>query len=98
MRPLEAWLDDLIGAEKEALRELETEEKARTFKTLSDDEVAAFQPAIVSVERIVRRVRHPKFGVGEVLKEIDSGAKLEVLFAGEDKPRTLMASFLSGVD
>ena len=98
MQPLEAWLDDLIGAEKEALRELETEEKARTFKTLSDDEVAAFQPAIVSVERIVRRVRHPKFGVGEVLKEIDSGAKLEVLFAGEDKPRTLMASFLSRVD
>jgi len=46
----------------------------------------------------VRRVRHPKFGVGEVLKEIDSGAKLEVLFAGEDKPRTLMASFLNAVD
>src|SRR5690606_38735660 len=42
MRSLETWLDELIGAEKEALRELETEEKARTFKTLSDDEVAAF--------------------------------------------------------
>lgn len=98
MRSLEAWLDDLIGTEKEALRELETEEKARTFKTLSDDEVAAFQPALVSFVRNVRRVQHPKFGVGEVLKEIDAGEKLEVLFAGEAKPRTLMARFLSAAD
>lgn len=98
MRALEAWLDDLIGAEKEALRELETEEKARTFKTLTDDEVAAFQPGLVAVERVVRRVHHPKFGTGEVVREIDSGAKLEILFAGEPKPRTLMASFVTPVD
>ncbi|MCB9633358.1 MAG: hypothetical protein H6721_14680 [Sandaracinus sp.] len=98
MRPLETWLDDLIGAEKEALRELETEEKARTFKTLTDDEVAAFQPSLVAFERVVRRVHHPKFGTGEVVRELDAGAKLEILFAGEPKPRTLMASFVTPVD
>ncbi len=96
--PLETWLDDLIGAEKEALRELETEEKARTFKTLTEQDVAAFSPALVAYERVVRRVRHPKFGIGEVVREHDAGAKLEVLFAGEPKPRTLMASFVTPAD
>ncbi|MBX3246760.1 MAG: hypothetical protein KF901_06245 [Myxococcales bacterium] len=99
MLPVEQWLDRLIDAEKEALREIESEEKARTFKTLSDEEVAAFQPHVVDSPRPATRfVHHPKFGRGEVLREIDSGAKLEIRFPGEEKPKVLLASFVRADD
>jgi len=42
-----------------------------------------------------RHVRHAKFGLGEVLRELDGGEKLEVRFSGEVESRVLLARFLT---
>ncbi len=93
----EAWLDELVAIEIEKLRDVETEEKARVFKVLSDDEVRAFVPAMITDETSRRRVEHPKFGRGEVLREFEGGVKLEVRF-GDGSTRTLLARFVRPAD
>lgn len=94
---LVAWLDELVAEEIAKLRDVETEEKARAFKVLSDEEVRAFAPALISDERPRRRVEHPKFGPGVVLRELEGGAKLEVRFE-DGSTRTLLARFVRAAD
>ena len=91
--PVEAWLDELIADEIEKLRDDESDEKARVYKTITDADVEAFVPALMRPTRGERRhVKHSKFGVGEVLREIEGGAKLEIRF--ESGTKTLMARFV----
>ena len=91
--PVEAWLDELIAEEIEKLRDDESDEKARVYKTVTDADVEAFAPALMRPTRGERRhVKHAKFGVGEVLRELEGGAKLEIRF--ESGTKTLMARFV----
>lgn len=91
--PVEAWLDELIAEEIEKLRDDETDEKARVYKTVTAKDVESFAPALTRPTRGERRhVKHAKFGVGEVLRELEGGSKLEIRFEGGTK--TLMARFV----
>ncbi|HJL00647.1 MAG TPA: hypothetical protein RMH85_19490 [Polyangiaceae bacterium LLY-WYZ-15_(1-7)] len=92
--PLEAWLDELVGTQLEQLREDESDDKARAFKSVHDEDLGGFRPALVVDETPAKRVSHPKFGGGAILRELDGGAKLEVRFDDGSK-RTLLARFLT---
>lgn len=91
--PLGAWLEELVAEEIEKLRDVESEEKARVFKVLSEEEVRSFAPAVVGADAPERRVVHPKFGPGVVLREFEGGTKLEVRFH-DGSTRTLLSRFL----
>ncbi len=93
---IETWLDELVGAEIEALRDEKSDAKARTFRKVTDADVEAFLPAVVeSAAR--RRITHGKFGEGEVLRELDGGQKLEIRF-DDGSTKTLLARFVSTLD
>ncbi len=91
----EEWLDELISVEIELLRDVESDEKARAFKVLGDAEVTAFAPAVTQSDAL-RQVQHAKFGLGEILHEMEEGTKLEVRFA-DGTTRTLLARFVQPV-
>ncbi|MEM1416785.1 MAG: hypothetical protein AAGH15_17950 [Myxococcota bacterium] len=90
---VEAWLDELIAEEIEKLRDDLSDDKARVYKLVKDADVAAYTPALVRPTAGERRhVQHPKFGVGEVLRELEGGEKLEIRF--DSGTKTLMARFV----
>ena len=93
--PLEQWLDEQIAILIEQLRDVETEEKARVFHTINEEELAAFAPGVELSAEGSRTVTHAKFGEGEVLREVDGGTKLEVRF-GDGQVRMLLARFVQG--
>ncbi|MEM9071255.1 MAG: hypothetical protein AAGE52_22280 [Myxococcota bacterium] len=92
-RTTQEWLDELIAAEIEKLRDIESDEKARVFKVVGEAEVDAFTPAVVVDESPKAKVEHPKFGAGEVIQELDAGSKLVIRFA-DGQTRTLLARFV----
>lgn len=87
------WLDELIAREVEALRDVETDEKARAFKKITAEDLEGFRPAITA-RASGPQVQHAKFGVGEVLRRFDG--KVEVRFA-DGSTRTLLERFLTPV-
>ena len=98
--PLERWLLDRVD---EALDDLELSEADQ--RRLDGDEVLQrFVPELVAsaetpaAENLARRVKHAKFGVGSVIREVLGGPepKLEIEFDSGDK-RVLLARFVSDV-
>ena len=91
--PLEQWLDEQIAICIEQLRDVETDEKGRVFQSISEDDLAAFSPGVDLAAEGSRKVTHPKFGDGEVLREFEAGTKMEIRFA-DGQVRTLLSRFV----
>ena len=91
--PLEQWLDEQIAISIEQLRDVETDEKGRVFQSISEDDLAAFSPGVDLAADGARKVTHPKFGDGEVLREFEAGTKMEIRFA-DGQVRTLLSRFV----
>jgi hypothetical protein len=99
--PLERWLLDRVD---EALDDLELSEADQ--RRLDGDEVLQrFIPELIAsaetpaAESLARRVQHPKFGVGSVVREVLGGPepKLEIEFDSGEK-RVLLARFVADVE
>lgn len=93
-QPLRAWVQGTLEQLRESMRDRDPEERALARVKVGPAEFDRFKPALIAVvaaEPAVRRVHHPKFGEGEVLRELDSGPgrKLEVRFA--DGVKVLLA-------
>lgn len=93
--PTEKWLDLQVARRQENLRSKGDKMRALGVKSIADDVLADFAPQVVEDETPKRRVRHTKFGEGDVLREFD-GSKLEIRF--ECGTKTLMASFVTDVE
>lgn len=92
---LESFLDELISDRVSQLREEEDEDDAsglRFHEKIDEGLLGKFEPALVSPSILPSsdRVRHPKFGEGEILRRYDD--KLEIRFA--DRTRTLLSRFV----
>lgn len=59
-----------------------------------DADPFAGTPTSLDLQPGRRRVRHSKLGIGEVVRELDGGAKLEVRFSNEAQTRLLLAKFV----
>ena len=94
--PLAQWLDEQIAIITEALHESDDDDiKGRAFQTITADDLAAFEPGVEMAEDDSRKVTHKKFGGGEILRELEGGAKLEIRFE-DGQVRTLLARFVEG--
>lgn len=93
---VEQWLDELLAAFRDTVRDDDGEAKARAHQPLNEDEVAKFKPALVhDVAPPKRLVTHPKFGFGEVLNQ--DGDKLEIRFT-DGSVKNLLARFVTPVE
>jgi len=91
---LAAWLDEQIAIMTETLHESDDDDiKGRAFHTITTGELAGFEPGVEMAEDDSRKVMHKKFGEGEILRELEGGAKLEIRF-GDGQVRTLLARFV----
>jgi len=92
--PLTQWLDEQIAIMIEVLRESDDDDiKGRAFRSITAEDLAAFEPGVEMAEGESHRVSHKKFGAGEVLRELEGGAKLEIRFE-DGQVRTLLARFV----
>ena len=91
--PLEHWLDEQVALMVEWLRHDKSEAKARTFRTVNEEDVVMFEPSVDLAEEGSRSISHPKFGGGEILRELEGGDKLEIRF-DDGQVRTLLARFV----
>jgi len=97
MVPTIAWLDEQISLQIEGLRDDQSDAKARVYHTISEGELAEFEPALVRSDEPKRRVTHPKFGDGEVVRSFDRGEKLEIRF-DDGATKTLLARFVTELE
>lgn len=92
--PLTQWLDEQIAVMTEVLHEEEDDDlKGRVFQTITEEDLAKFQPGVEMKKAKGREVTHKKFGKGEILRELEGGEKLEVRFE-DGAVKTLLARFV----
>jgi len=92
--PLTQWLDEQIATMTEALHESEDDDlKGRVFQSITEEDLAKFQPGVEMKKAKAQKVTHKKFGEGEILRELEGGEKLEVRFA-DGAVKTLLARFV----
>ncbi len=91
------WLEERIGRIREGLRASGADQGERVESSPTDLQIAKYRPDMVPEPPEVTKVRHPKFGVGTVLREHGSGesTKLEIEF--DDETRTILAEYVESV-
>lgn len=93
--PFAQWLEARIELRREFLLEGDERERARAGFTPGEADLESFHPRVVAAPqppREPRRVRHAKFGVGTVARELPGG-KLEVIFPNVGT-KVVVASFV----
>ena len=93
--PIEQWLDELVAAARDSVRDDDGEAKARAHHTMSEKELEEFALTLIRRPKAdAKRVHHPKFGDGDVISESGNGEKFEIRF-DDGSTRNLLSRFVT---